>query len=178
MKHPDHSRMTAPGRGRGRGCSGLSVISSEKDLGGHPAFISDTRPSKMNAGPPPPSGIRLGSVARPLTASAFIWDTRPSKMNAGPLAAAGHPGVLLRYRTSDAEEPPVGTAGGNRQRRAWASRRWATASVTFSAVGMWRNSLGPWALLPGPSTPVMTNWASGSDRPSIPMNGIVPPSPT
>ena len=64
------------------------------------------------------------------------------------------------------------------QRRAWASRRWATASVTLSPVGMWRNSFGPWALLPGPRTPVMTNWASGRERPSIPMNGIVPPSPT
>ena len=29
----------------------------------------------------------------------------------------------------------------------------------------------------GPSTPVMTNWAAGNIAPSMPMNGIVPPSP-
>ena len=34
-----------------------------------------------------------------------------------------------------------------------------------------------WAFDPGPSTPVMTNWASAYIAPSIPMNGIVPPSP-
>ena len=49
--------------------------------------------------------------------------------------------------------------------------------MSFLPVGMWRNSLGPWALLPGPSTPVMQNCASGNFSPSIAMNEIVPPSP-
>ena len=60
---------------------------------------------------------------------------------------------------------------------AWAARRWVITAVTFSAVGRWRYSLGPWALLPGPSAPVTTNWAPGNCSPSMPMNGIVPPSP-
>ena len=42
---------------------------------------------------------------------------------------------------------------------------------------MSRNSLGPWALEPGPSTPVMRNWALGNLTPSMFMNGMVPPSP-
>ena len=50
-------------------------------------------------------------------------------------------------------------------------------SLMRRAVGRWRNSFGPWALLPGTSTPVITNWASGNIAPSMPMNGIVPPSP-
>ena len=43
--------------------------------------------------------------------------------------------------------------------------------------GMCRNSFGPCALECGPSTPVMRNCASGNFSPSMPMNGIVPPSP-
>mmetsp|Transcript_27363 Transcript_27363/g.46466 ORF Transcript_27363/g.46466 Transcript_27363/m.46466 type:complete len:255 (+) Transcript_27363:763-1527(+) len=39
------------------------------------------------------------------------------------------------------------------------------------------NSLGPCALLFGPSTPVITNCALGNISPSIPMKGMVPPSP-
>src|SRR5258706_3706699 len=50
-------------------------------------------------------------------------------------------------------------------------------SVSLRAVGMWRNSFGPWAFDPGPSTPVMQNWAFGNFSPSMYMNGIVPPSP-
>src|SRR4051812_27058958 len=42
---------------------------------------------------------------------------------------------------------------------------------------MCRNSFGPCALLPGPSTPVMQNCARGNFSPSMYMNGIVPPSP-
>jgi hypothetical protein len=38
---------------------------------------------------------------------------------------------------------------------------WATQAVSFRAVGRCRNSLGPWALAFGPSTPVTMNWASG-----------------
>src|SRR6056297_638308 len=63
------------------------------------------------------------------------------------------------------------------QRAAWAVRRWATAAVSRRAVGRCRYSFGPWALLSGSSTPVITNWASGKRSPSIPMNGIDPPSP-
>ena len=37
--------------------------------------------------------------------------------------------------------------------------------------------VGPWALLPGTRAPVTTNWAVGKRSPSMPMNGIVPPSP-
>ena len=53
----------------------------------------------------------------------------------------------------------------------------ATQQVSFCAVGMWRNSFGPWAFDSGPSTPVTRNWAAGNSAPSIAMNGIVPPSP-
>ena len=59
-------------------------------------------------------------------------------------AAACYPVVVTRYR------------------RAWSSSTMASAAVIRSALGRWRYSLGPWALLPGPSTPVMTNWASGN----------------
>ena len=53
----------------------------------------------------------------------------------------------------------------------------AIQALTFLAVGMWRNSLGPCALEWGPSTPVTTNWVFGYFSPSIAMNGIDPPSP-
>src|SRR6201986_1171790 len=53
----------------------------------------------------------------------------------------------------------------------------AIDAATFLAVGIWRNSLGPWALECGPSTPVTTNWVLGNFAPSMPMNGIEPPSP-
>src|SRR5579871_4692963 len=53
----------------------------------------------------------------------------------------------------------------------------ATATVTLLPVGMCRNSLGPCALECGPSTPVMTNCVLGNFSPSMPMNGIEPPSP-
>ena len=36
----------------------------------------------------------------------------------------------------------------------WSAMTEATAAVSFSPVGMWRNSFGPCALLAGPSTPV------------------------
>ena len=42
---------------------------------------------------------------------------------------------------------------------------------------MCRNSFGPCALECGPSTPVIMNCAPGNFSPSMPMNGIVPPSP-
>src|SRR2546428_12515448 len=42
---------------------------------------------------------------------------------------------------------------------------------------MWRNSFVPWALLGGPRTPVIRSCAFGKRSPSIPMNGIDPPSP-
>src|SRR5471032_3522970 len=48
---------------------------------------------------------------------------------------------------------------------------------SFLAKGMWRNSLGPWALEWGPSTPVTTNWVPGNFSPSMAMKGIEPPSP-
>jgi len=44
-------------------------------------------------------------------------------------------------------------------------------------IGMCRNSFGPCAFECGPSTPVIMNCAPGNFSPSIPMNGIVPPSP-
>ena len=50
-------------------------------------------------------------------------------------------------------------------------------AVSFLPVGMCRNSFGPWALEPGPSTPVIRNWAFGKRAPSMPMKGIEPPSP-
>eukprot|EP00001_Collodictyon_triciliatum_P069195 12277_1 len=40
------------------------------------------------------------------------------------------------------------------------------------------NSFGPWALECGPKTPVMTNCAAGNILPSMPMKGILPPSPS
>ncbi len=64
-----------------------------------------------------------------------------------------------------------------RSRWAWSSRMAARQTVRRSAVGRWRYSSGPWALLSGPSTPVITNWASGNRSPSMPMNGMDPPSP-
>src|ERR1700728_2556248 len=48
---------------------------------------------------------------------------------------------------------------------------------TFLPVGMCKNSLGPWALECGPSTPVTTNCVLGNFLPSIAMKGIEPPSP-
>ena len=57
------------------------------------------------------------------------------------------------------------------------ARTSATQPVSFCVYGMCRNSLGPWALLSGPSTPVITNWASGKRSPSMAMKGIEPPSP-
>ena len=60
---------------------------------------------------------------------------------------------------------------------AWSRSTLAITAVTFRAVGTCRNSFGPWALLPGPSTPVTTNCASGKRCPSMPMKLIEPPSP-
>src|SRR5471032_985757 len=48
---------------------------------------------------------------------------------------------------------------------------------TFLAMGIWRNSLGPWALECGPNTPVTTNWVLGNFAPSMAMKGMEPPSP-
>src|SRR3954469_11840565 len=62
-------------------------------------------------------------------------------------------------------------------RLAWASRTVATQLVIRRAVGRWRYSFGPCALVPGPNTPVMTNCAPGNISPSMPMKGIEPPSP-
>jgi hypothetical protein len=42
---------------------------------------------------------------------------------------------------------------------------------------MCRNSFGPCAFECGPSTPVIMNCAPGNFSPSMPMNGMVPPSP-
>src|SRR6185437_722159 len=53
----------------------------------------------------------------------------------------------------------------------------AIQALTFLAVGMCRNSLGPWALECGPRTPVTTNWVRGNFAPSMAMKGIEPPSP-
>src|SRR5881227_3030260 len=53
----------------------------------------------------------------------------------------------------------------------------ATQAVNFFAYGTCRNSLGPWAFDLGPSTPVTSICACGNLTPSIPMNGMVPPSP-
>src|SRR5690348_8308249 len=53
----------------------------------------------------------------------------------------------------------------------------ATTCETFLPVGMCRNSFGPCALECGPSTPVMRNCAFGNFSPSMPMNGMLPPSP-
>src|SRR6185503_799871 len=53
----------------------------------------------------------------------------------------------------------------------------AIQALTFLAVGMCRNSLGPCALECGPRTPVTTNWVFGYFSPSIAMKGIEPPSP-
>src|SRR5437867_7849987 len=63
------------------------------------------------------------------------------------------------------------------QRRVKSSITDATEAVRFLAVLMCRNSFGPWALLSGPSTPVIRNCALGNFSPSIPMKGIEPPSP-
>jgi uncharacterized protein YecE (DUF72 family) len=62
-------------------------------------------------------------------------------------------------------------------RRACAASTSATHSVSFRAVGRCRNSFGPCALEPGPSTPVMQNCACGNFSPSMYMKGMVPPSP-
>src|SRR5471032_1772687 len=48
---------------------------------------------------------------------------------------------------------------------------------TFLAMGICRNSLGPWALECGPNTPVTTNWVLGNFAPSMAIKGIEPPSP-
>src|ERR1700742_1276460 len=53
----------------------------------------------------------------------------------------------------------------------------AIDAATFLAVGMCRNSLGPWALECGPSTPVTTNWVLGNFLPNMAMKGMEPPSP-
>src|SRR5471032_980973 len=53
----------------------------------------------------------------------------------------------------------------------------AMQAEIFLAMGMWRNSLGPWALEWGPSTPVTTNWVLGNFAPSMAMKGMEPPSP-
>src|ERR1700743_574867 len=71
----------------------------------------------------------------------------------------------------------AGEQGCGPDRRPWASSSRATAAVSFLAKGTCRNSSGPWALEAGPSTPVITNCACGKARPSMPMNGIEPPSP-
>ena len=86
-------------------------------------------------------------------------------VSGGVLARAG------RRRRHDADQRDGGDA-------AWAPRSRAMHSVTLRAVGRWRNSFGPWALLPGTER-------SGDDElrrpgtrsPSIPMKGIEPPSP-
>ena len=59
----------------------------------------------------------------------------------------------------------------------WSARTLATQAVTRLPIGMCRNSFGPWALECGPSTPVIMNCACGNFSPSMPMNGIEPPSP-
>src|SRR5688572_26713222 len=52
----------------------------------------------------------------------------------------------------------VGAEGHDAAHGAWcAARMWATHAVTFTPVGTCRNSLGPCAFEPGPSTPVTTN---------------------
>ena len=66
------------------------------------------------------------------------------------------------------------SAAGWRGRRGRGPR----TAVTRWPVATCRNSLGPWAFEPGPSTPVIRNWAAGKRWPSMPMNGIVPPSPS
>src|SRR5690606_42071564 len=53
----------------------------------------------------------------------------------------------------------------------------AAQALTRLPVGICRNSFGPWALECGPSTPVIMNCAPGNFSPSMPMNGIEPPSP-
>ena len=53
----------------------------------------------------------------------------------------------------------------------------ATAAVSFLANGTCRNSLGPWALLFGPSTPHTIICALGKPRSSMFIRGIVPPCP-
>ena len=53
----------------------------------------------------------------------------------------------------------------------------ATQAVSFLPDGTWRNSFGPCAFELGPRRPVIRNCASGNFAPSMPMNGIVPPSP-
>ena len=53
----------------------------------------------------------------------------------------------------------------------------ATAAVSFLPYGTCRNSLGPWALLFGPSTPQTIICAAGNPCCSRLINGIVPPWP-
>src|SRR5690348_1782973 len=53
----------------------------------------------------------------------------------------------------------------------------ATTIETRLPVGICRNSFGPCALECGPSTPVIRNCAFGNFSPSMPMNGMLPPSP-
>ena len=64
-----------------------------------------------------------------------------------------------------------------RHRLAWSASTRATHAVRFFAVLISRNSFGPCAFECGPSTPVTRNCAFGNRSPSIPMNGIDPPSP-
>jgi len=40
-----------------------------------------------------------------------------------------------------------------------------------------KNSLGPWALLAGPKTPVITNYELGKRLFKVPIKGILPPIP-
>ena len=110
--------------------------------------------------------LGIGHVeASPLTRSSY--HARQAAASAVPVAlSVRFDGLLRDVSCSPADAAARGRAGAGR-----------SAAVRRRAVGRWRNSFGPWALLPGPSTPVMTNWASGNIAPSMPMNGIVPPSP-
>jgi len=78
--------------------------------------------------------------------------------------------------------PPRGrmrAGAGRAPRRAQgcAAMTWATAAVRRFAYGMCRNSLGPWALLLGPSTPQTIIWALGKPCCSRFISGMVPPWP-
>ena len=53
----------------------------------------------------------------------------------------------------------------------------AVAAVSRLAYGTCKNSFGPCALDFGPSTPVTSICALGNIAPSMPMKGMVPPSP-
>ena len=60
----------------------------------------------------------------------------------------GHDPTWFNDRSAWSSGPARDCRGGG-QDRAWAPSRWAMHSVMRRAVGRWRNSLGPWALLPG-----------------------------